>query len=356
MKQTFLKFFYVGILVAFFASPSNSNAASLYIDPAINNLFRGDSITLAVRLDTNESTGECVNAVDAVIKYSNNIEPVDISIGESIFNIWVERPTINKKERTITFAGGIPNGYCGRVAGDPRLTNVLTEIVFRSPGFSIGGVDDASKADVSFGDETTAYLNDGRGTKASLSTYGSSINLDKRAGNIASNEWQSEVEADTVPPEEFSINLQKGEGNFSDKYYVVFNTSDKQTGISQYKIMEEPLTQFGSFQWGRADAPWIEVQSPYVLKDQTLNSIIRVQAMDKAGNTYIANLIPDESMRTLSSVQIKYIIAIFTTFVLGATVFGILYVFFVVRRRKKTDHDEREEESEIDDIANTKHD
>ena len=33
---------------------------------------------------------------------------------------------INKENRTVTFAGGIPNGYCGRVNGDPKLTNIIT--------------------------------------------------------------------------------------------------------------------------------------------------------------------------------------------------------------------------------------
>tara|TARA_B100000508_G_C11460432_1_gene279005 strand:+ start:1656 stop:2726 length:1071 start_codon:yes stop_codon:yes gene_type:complete len=310
-----------------------ANAASLYIDPATNILNRGDSVTMAVRLDTDEAAGECVNTVDATIVYSENIEPVDVSIGESILSIWLERPTIDRENRLITFAGGIPNGYCGRVAGDPRLTNILTEIVFQSPGFVIGGgSDDESKAEVYFAETTNVLLNDGRGTPASLVTYGAKFELSKRPGAELKNDWRGEVAADIDPPEEFSISLEKGGLEFGGKYYIVWNTTDKQTGIDQYFVMEEPVSALGAFQWGRADAPWIEARSPYVLGDQTLNSVIRVRAVDKAGNEYIATILPEESLRGITKEQvITYVVITFMVL----TILLLLFVFWrvIIRRR-----------------------
>lgn len=312
------------------------SAALLYIDPPQSELNRGDAVKLSVRLDTDESVQECVNAVDAVISYSANIAPVDISLGESIFSIWVEEPVINKENRTITFAGGIPNGYCGRVQGDPRLTNKLATIIFRSPGFSIGsGSSDDAEARVDFNPETTAYLNDGQGTAATLSTYGARMTLSKTAGSEIIDPWNDEVDLDTIPPEEFSIMLEKGGLEFTGRYYIIFNTQDKQTGIDQYQVMEQPLAEFGTFVWGRADAPWLEARSPYVLKDQSLNSIIRVKAIDKAGNEYVATLIPDESMRGLSADDI------YTYLLFGALIFLVLIIIVAIitaikmRRRKK---------------------
>lgn len=306
-----------------------ANAASLYIDPGMSSLNRGDSITMAIRLDTDEAAGECVNAVDGVLTYSSNIEPIDISIGDSIFNIWIEQPKINKEERTITFAGGIPNGYCGRITGDPRLSNVLTKVIFQSPGFSISTGDaDENKAVINFTDESTAYLNDGRGTKASLMTYGASIELSKRPGSTLKNDWKEEVSADNIPPEEFSIDLIKGDGNYSGKYYITFRTTDKQTGIDHYEVMEEPLAHLGSFEWGRADAPWLIPKQPHihVLNDQSLNISIRVKAVDKAGNEYIATLIPDESLRTTPEGE-NTMIAVFAI----ASLLLIVLIFFVIR-------------------------
>ncbi|MCA9357228.1 hypothetical protein H6784_00505 [Candidatus Nomurabacteria bacterium] len=335
--------FLVGIFLgSIFLIPLYSEAASLYIDPAISTLNRGDSAKMVLRLDTDEAAEECVNAVDGVVTYSDNIEPVDVSIGNSIFNMWVERPVINKENKTITFAGGIPNGYCGRVQGDPRLTNIIAEIVFRSPGFSVGaGSNVENTATVDFTSSSTAYLNDGFGTKADLNLYGAKIELNKSAGATMINPWKDEIEADDILPEKFSISLQKDDKAFSGKYYIVFSTTDKQTGIDHYEVMEEPLTQFGSFQWGRADAPWLMVKQPpvHVLKDQSLNSIIRVKAIDKAGNEYIATYIPDDSLRTFS--RSEFLVYGFGIAGLIIIIIVGLAVFTYVKKKRRSKTDDR---------------
>jgi len=285
------------VFIGFTATPV-ANAASLYIDPAMSSMARGDSVTLSVRLDTNEAEQECVNAVDAVIRYTDNITPIDVTMADSIFSMWVEPPKIDKENHLITFAGGIPNGYCGRIQGDPRLTNTIAKLIFRLPGFSVGngGITASSTGNVEFAQETTAYLNDGLGTKADLSTYGATIALSDKPGTELKDDWQKEIQADNIPPEQFSIDLTVIDGKRS----IVFNTTDKQTGIDEYQVMEEPISSLFDFRWGRADAPWVTSRSPHRLDDQSLNSIIRVKAIDKAGNEYTATLIPDESMRGVS--------------------------------------------------------
>jgi hypothetical protein len=277
------------------------HAASLYMDPAFSSVGSGDAIAVSVRLDTDEQAEECINAVDAVIKYSENLMPVDVSVGESIFSMWVEQPKIDTQNKTITFAGGVPNGYCGRIPGDPRLTNTLVKMIFRAPGLAIGqGGTASSTGKIEFTPETTAYENDGFGTKAFLALYGASVDISKNPSAELKDPWRDAVVTDNIPPEEFSITVQKDEVAFGGEYFIVFNTTDKQTGIDRYEIIEEPSSQLASFDWGRADAPWREARSPYILKDQSLNSVIRVKAIDKAGNEYIATLIPDENLRTTS--------------------------------------------------------
>ena len=290
-----------GVFLLFFSVSPVVFGASLYIDPPLSSISRGDAVKLSVRLDTDQASNECVNAVDGVLRYSENIAPVDISTGDSILSMWVEQPVINTAERTITFAGGIPNGYCGRIAGDPRLTNTLVELIFRSPGFSIGSTATSNVATIDFAPESTAYLNDGFGTKAELTLYGARVELLNTAGSNLTDTWREELGEDTIPPEQFSISLQNNTSAFGGKFFIEFNTSDKQTGIDQYQVMEEPLTQVNLFNWGRADAPWEVARSPFVLHDQSLNSVIRVKAIDKAGNEYIATLLPDDSMKSLSA-------------------------------------------------------
>jgi hypothetical protein len=324
---SFLGFFVFALL----ASTNVANAASLYIDPAMGSLSRGDSITLSVRLDINEETEECVNAVDAVIRYTDNLTPVDVTMAESIFSMWVEPPKIDKENKLITFAGGIPNGYCGRIQGDPRLTNTIAKLIFRLPGFSVGsgGISASSTGAVEFSQETTAYLNDGAGTKAELSTYGATVSLSDKPGPELKDDWQKEIEADNIPPEQFSIEMTEIDG----KHAIVFNTTDKQTGIDEYQVMEEPLSKLFDFVWGRADAPWVVSRSPHTLDDQSLNSTIRVKAIDKAGNEYTATLIPDEEVRGVATRDILMMVGlgVIVFFFIGLSIIGVR----VYKRRQR---------------------
>jgi hypothetical protein len=333
----------------FFLTFGYAQAATIYIDPGVATLGRGDAVTAAVRIMPDSAAGECINVIDAVVTYSENIQPVDISIGKSIFNVWVEPPVINKDNRTITFAGGIPNGYCGRVEGDPRLTNIIAEIIFRSPGMQVGGGSDDPNAYINFAPETQVLLNDGAGTRAPLTALGGTFTLEKTAGDGGIvDDWREAVRADANPPEQFSIELIRDDITYAGKNYIIFTTTDKQTGISHYEVMEEPVLEFSQFKWGGTGVPWIRVDAnQYVLEDQSLNSIIRVKAIDKAGNEYIATYIPDESKQTISKNEI------ITYTVLGAVGFvflvSILVLIYILRRRRKSRVVDKElEESDIE--------
>lgn len=323
----------------------SANAATLYMEPNQVEIKRGDSVLLSVRLDVDEE--ECINAIDGVIRYSENIEPIDVSRGSSILSVWIEDPKIDKVNRTITFAGGIPNGYCGRIPGDPRLTNNIVDISFMSPGLQIGTTESGNVARISFGDETRILLNDGYGTEAPRLLFGSEFILAREAGPQVNNDWLNIINNDEQAPEDFAITLERTPNAFSNKYFIVFNTTDKQSGIASYEVMEEPLEMRNLFMWGRVDAPWKSAKSPYVLEDQSLNSTIRVRAIDKAGNEYIAVLVPDEANRTIP--KELYLVAGFA-FVAGLILIFSMFMLirFLVRRRHAVaeDADEHEDEAE----------
>ncbi len=313
-----------------FLMGTSAEAASLYMDPNVAEINRGDTIKVSIRVDTAED--ECINAIDGVITYSENIQPLDTSRGSSILSMWVEEPVINKEKRTITFAGGIPNGYCGRIPGDPRLTNNIVDLVFQSPGLQIGSTESGDVALIGFAPETQVYLNDGFGTIASTSFFGATFQLSKKAGNNTINTWQESVTGDEISPEKFSIALERTTNAFSNDYFIVFNTTDKQSGIDHYEVIEEPLTSKNLFGWGAETAPWITVKSPYVIDDQSLNSTIRVKAIDKAGNEYIATYVPDEEKRTVSE-DTLYTIGALTA--LGVVcIAGLIVAVYMYRRRK----------------------
>lgn len=330
MTGTFLKnFFYSTVFGLFiFASiPGDVSAALLYFDPGEVDLYRGDTVTIGLRIDTD--VDECINTVDAIIHYDPSIKAIDVSRGDSILNLWVENPVINEVDHTITFAGGVPGGYCGRIPGDPSLTNVVLEIVLQSPGFVIGAGDNPS-ARIWVDEKSQILLHDGLGTNTSVKSQEAKVNLLPTAGPENSDAWRTEVNADEELPSDFIITLSKDEVAFSGKYFITFNSLDKQSGIDHYEIMEEPIAEFNSFTWGRADAPWVVSESPYVLVDQTLNSTIRVKAIDKAGNERIGVLVPDNALRTMSHK------AMAVWFIVGsATVLLIGLIGFILFRRKK---------------------
>jgi len=314
-----------------FCVANSVSAAMLYMEPREAELKRGDVMIVSVRLDND--VDECINVVDAVITYSENIQLIDTSRGNSILSLWVEEPTIDKANRTVSFAGGIPNGYCGRIPGDPRLTNNVVDLLFQSPGLQIGSGESGNIARIDFASETHVLLNDGLGTAVSPQLYGATVLLSREAGQAIENPWQMRVSEDTFPPEKFSITLTRTENAYSNKYFITFNTTDKQSGIDHYEVIEEPLDTKNLFGWGAATAPWIEARSPYVLKDQSLNSTIRVKAIDKAGNEYVATFVPGEELRTLSE---DNLILFITVGGVGVSVIALsFFIFFWFVRKKK---------------------
>ncbi len=327
-------------------------AATLYLNPGQSEIRPGDTIVVAVRVDPDED--ECINVVNGVIEYDPAIQPVDISRGRSILPFWVEEPTIDTANNRITFAGGVPNGYCGRIEGDPRLTNTVLEIIFQAPGFRIGIGSDNPTSTIRFSDETTVLLNDGRGTAAPLQTFGSEIFVHKKPGNQVRNEWGTLIDADQQIPEDFSIALQQDRSIFNGKYFIIFNTTDKQSGIDRYEVIEEPLSDSDLFNWGAADAPWVKARSPYLLSDQSLNSTIRVKAIDKSGNEYIATLVPDESKRTMSdTVKMQYSVMAAAGIILLVLVLAVVVI--IRRRRGEYEYEEYYEEVEVEEEVDDEH-
>lgn len=316
-------------------------AASLYFDPTSTEVGHGGLVTMGVRLQT--TPDECINAIDAVIEFDEGLEVADVSTGNSIFNLWVEPPTFDNAKKRVTFAGGVSNGYCGRVQGDPQLTNVVAEIIFRAdPGYEENDV-----YLVQFSELTKGYLNDGFGTPVAVALDTAEVSVNREYIDGEDDEWLRRVEADVDAPKEFSITLTQDDSAFAGKYFITFNTNDKQTGISHYEVIEEPIEDINVFGWGAATAPWIRATSPYRLQDQSLNSIIRVKAVDKAGNEYIATLVPDESVRGLN----RPMVVLYGVTLLAATSL-IVALLFIVHAFTLRRHDEYEEVFESNDEKN----
>ncbi len=265
MKRTMPGLVLGFVLVCF---PGAALAAALYVNPTEGTYGLSDTFITDIRLD---NQNECVNAIHVEVRYpTDTLRAVDFSKGSSILSLWIEEPKIDTDKGVVTFSGGIPGGYCGRIPGDPVLSNVLGKIVF-----SVIGAEEKN-ATITIEDTSAVYLNNGAGTKAEL-TRQSGVFKIQESPLSGVNPWLSQVADDKIPPDEFSITIESTRGVFGGDYYAVFATEDKQSGLDHYEIFER-----GS---------WKTATSPHQLKDQYLLGGIQIKAIDKAGNERIGTYV-----------------------------------------------------------------
>jgi len=278
-KNHFLKFKFLCSFVfcfLWFSVPVMAGAAILYLEPSQRQYQPGDTFIVEARIDTEE---ECINTVKANLNFPQDIlKAVDFSQGKSILTLWVNPPNINQESGIISFTGGIPGGYCGKIPGDPGVSNLLGRVVFqvRETGAKLEHETDAK---VEFLDSSEVLLNDGFGTPAKLNTQGVVFTILPQKEEPTREEWQKELIADTIPPEPFEIEIQKDPQIFEGKYFIIFLTTDKQTGLDYFEVKE-----------GKKD--FKKASSPYLLEDQALGKKIIVRAYDKAGNWQEAEIKP----------------------------------------------------------------
>lgn len=271
------------LLFSFFSFlfTNTSLAAVLYLEPAQGDYYPGDNLIVEMRLDTQD---ECINAMEANLSFSQDVlEAVDFSQGGSILILWVKEPIIEQESGLISLAGGIPGGYCGILPGDPGQSNLLGRMIFKIDELA------QNQAEIIFLDSSQVLLNDGFGSQATLETSGATFNIlavkPETIPETTKDQWGGEITQDNIPPESFEIRIIQEPLTFQGKYFIAFSTTDKQTGLDYYEIAELDLLDrlFKKEKWQRAT-------SPYLLKDQDLRSLIKVKAIDKAGNQRIETI------------------------------------------------------------------
>lgn len=276
----------LSLLVLFIFTTPYAGAATISLDPKTGSFGPGDMFVVTIRLDTN--TNECVNVASVELLYPTDwIKATVVSKGESLLSLFTEDPRIDTEKGIISFAGGIPAGYCGRIQGDPGKSNVLAKVVFYIPGNMIGGkvATGPLPLTLSFGSSTSVLLNDGFGTVAHLDVEGSTL-LREMASTQLKNEWLDIVHADGTPPDQFSATIEHDENIFDGRYFLLFTTVDKQSGIHHFEVREDDPERLDFVRGKNTHAEFEESKSLYYyeLKDQELKSRITVRAVDNARN------------------------------------------------------------------------
>lgn len=332
------KIYLPSILLLFsfaFIAPRTLAAVTLYFQPSEGEYKFGESFGVDIKIDTG---GECINAVETTILFPKEaIRAEDFSKGESILLLWAQEPTISNEKGTIHFAGGIPGGYCGKIQGDPGPSDILGKIILRVPGFSVGKKIDSAK--IEFSSDSQVLLNDGFGTPAKLELKSAEFRIVE--GSPSKNEWVELLRSDNIPPEPFLITLHSNPTMFDGKFYAVFSTTDKQTGIDRYEAQELDLETY--FSGEDKNIKWRPAAAPYVLEDQTLKSVLRIKAVDKAGNERVVEYVPryiafkrkPATWLTKIIMIIKAIPFIQLMIVALLWIMGILAIYFIISGKKQ---------------------
>ncbi len=97
------------VLVFGVAVPS-ANAADLLLGPAATTAGINQTFDVHVHID---SGGTSINAAQGTIVYPDNLSVVSIDTTDSVFNFWLQEPTVSASAHRISFIGGTPSGVSG---------------------------------------------------------------------------------------------------------------------------------------------------------------------------------------------------------------------------------------------------
>jgi hypothetical protein len=252
-----------------------SVAKAAVIEPKIDSkeVKKNEFIIVPIYLDTQF---EEINAVEVYINFSDNLVFRDYLDGKSIITHWIEKPHVvvpseNSKASQIAFSGIVAGGISGKNLN-------LVDLVFEAK--------ENGKAKIEIDENSKILLNDGLGTKTKLIALSQSFNILEIKG------LPKIKIRDNFPPQPFKIYLVKNNEIFNGKYYITFETKDKQSGIAYYEISEKPVGFVFLAKPDIKNLSFKEAESPYVLEDQGLRSYIVVKAVDKAGNERVEILYP----------------------------------------------------------------
>lgn len=275
-QNLFLLAIFIFIFLVFGLKPEIGEAVKFSLSPI--ELIVNQETTVLLTINTE---GEEINAVELKLKFlAPDFLIKDISDANSIISLWVERPNFSNEKGEISFSGIIPGGYPGIISENYQskegqlLKIILIPKKVDQLGFQIEAV--------------KVLLNDGKGTEAKLSTSNLKFSVTQEGPSIL-------IPAkDEDPPELFTPEISQNPDVFEGKWFLVFTTQDKGSGMDHYEVLE--TEQRGSIRGLGKKEKWQVGESPYLLKDQKLKSYIYVKAIDKAGNERVEMLAPQKPL------------------------------------------------------------
>jgi hypothetical protein len=263
-------------------TPAIVSAATISLQATPASPGVGDVVRVSIILDSAIPT----NAFSGTLSYTNNLEPIALSDGNSIINMWITHPVISTGA-PITFAGITPGGFSGS-------GGTLFSVLFRAK--AIG------KANISLGD-IEVLRNDGVGGRELVRSEQLVLSI----GSKSSGGYTEPI--DRTPPESFTAYLGNDSQLFDGRNYLVFTTVDKSSGVDRYVVAESRLP---SFLFSIFPLLWTTARvSPYVIVDQNLTSTLYVKAFDRSGNERLSVFPPQHLFTTYEKMAFLVILIVF---------------------------------------------
>jgi hypothetical protein len=235
---------------------TQSHAASLELESNSKEVMLNSYFQVDVFLNSQDQE---VNTLEGSISFPEDlIQLQEIRDGNSIINFWVDKPSI--VNNIISFSGIIPGGY------KSNNGHVLS-LIFEAKRIG-NGIIKINKAE--------GYKNDGMGTPIELSFSNTSFFINE----YVESDLPIEME-DIDKPESFTPEISQSPELFDGQYFLVFATQDKGSGIDYYEVCEGNTKNC------------VKTESPYLLKNQSLNQKIYIKAVDKKGNERLSIVSPE---------------------------------------------------------------
>lgn len=288
-----MKYLFATIIA--FTLPLSTFAARFYFNPAEVDTTVGNEFKVDLMFDPE---GADINALELNLSYSDSIFPKSVSLGGSFVTLWLKNPEISNGK--ITLVGIVPGGFEGVI--DPDSSKLGPGVVASLVLHSASAGDGLIKID-----SAKATRNDGRATPI-VAQWGS-LKVTSVGEASSTNPYDYQ---DTIPPAVFKPQIIQSKYLFDGKYALVFSTQDKESGLDHYEVAEGS----GDFRQQR---------SPYLLEDQTLSSIIRVRAIDVAGNERTVTLDPHNKFAGVP-LPLPYLVA-------GFVLLALIIIWHLRKRR-----------------------
>ncbi len=278
------KFLFSIFILALWFVPHTASAASMVLQTTAGSVDQQQQFAVDVLLD---AQGSDFNGIQGSIAFSSNLSFVRAETGTSILSYFIDQPTV--KGDAVSLSGIVVGGFNGLINPFNQSRKFPGEIVRLVFAGNAPGTATITTSNFS------VTANDGYGTLQQVPDNAITLNV---SDTVAPSMYNT---PDTIPPT-ITASVVHDTNLYGGKYALIFDATDKQSGIDHVALQE-------------GDGPWLTIQSPYVLHDQTRNSILSLRAYDVAGNVTTITLPAAGSQSSAASLIILILIALIIVYV-----------------------------------------